>query len=54
MAHANFDRFAEVEQTEQEQRLVRDLEKWLFPPSHAHLDSPRAPLRLFCDAKPIF
>src|SRR6187549_2067071 len=38
--HANLDRFAEVEETEKEQKLVQQLEQWLFPPAPAHLDSP--------------
>jgi superfamily II DNA or RNA helicase len=45
-SHANFDRFAEVEQTEKEEKLVRDLENWLFPPAPAHFDAPRAALRV--------
>ena len=53
LAHANFDRFAEVEEDEREQRLVQDIETWMFPPSHQHLDSPRATLRLFCEPRPL-
>ena len=45
-SHANFDRFAEVEQAEKEEKLVQDLERWLFPPAPAHLDAPRASLRV--------
>jgi superfamily II DNA or RNA helicase len=51
--HANFDRFAEIEQTEHEQQLVKELEHWLFPPAPAHLDSPRAGLRVVCAPKPM-
>src|SRR5215469_8712802 len=29
-AHANLNRFAQVEEAEQEQRLIRELEHWLF------------------------
>ncbi len=47
-AHANLNRFAQVEQAEQEQRLIRELEHWLFPPKPVHLDSPRATLRVIC------
>lgn len=50
--HANLDRFAEIQETEQEQKLVHGLEQWLFPPAPAHLDSPRAALRVICDLKP--
>src|SRR4051812_32903497 len=46
--YANLDRFAQVEQAAQEQQLVRQLEEWLFPPKPAHLDSPRASLRVVC------
>ncbi len=51
-AHANLDRFAEVEQAEKEQKLVKQLEHWLFPPSPVHLDSPKASLRVVCEALP--
>ncbi|MEO6034123.1 MAG: DEAD/DEAH box helicase [Verrucomicrobiota bacterium] len=50
--HANLDRFAEVEEAEKEQKLVQQLEHWLFPPAPAHLDSPRAMLRVVCEALP--
>ncbi len=50
--HANFERFAEIEQTEQEQQLVQQLEHWLLPATPAHLDSPRAILRVVCRALP--
>ncbi|HYG22245.1 MAG TPA: DEAD/DEAH box helicase [Verrucomicrobiae bacterium] len=46
--HANLSRFAEVEEAEQEQRLVRELEGWLFPQRPVHLDTPRASLRVLC------
>ena len=49
--HANYSRFAEIEQAEQESRLVQELEHWLFPPAPVHLDSPRAGLRIIC--KPV-
>src|SRR5882757_1036298 len=42
LTHANLDHFAEVEEAEQEQKLVQQLENWLFPPTPTHLDSPRA------------
>src|SRR6266705_3217766 len=40
--HANLERFAEIEQAEQEQRFVQQLESWLLPPAPEHLDAPRA------------
>src|SRR5262245_37818312 len=52
MTYANLDHFAEVEEAEQEQKLVQQLENWLFPPAPAHLDSPRASLRVICRARP--
>ena len=52
LAHANLDHFAEVEEAEHEQQLVQQLEQWLFPPAPAHLDSPRAALRVHCQAHP--
>src|SRR4051794_4661698 len=47
-AHANLNRFAQVEEAEQEQTLIRELEHWLFPSKPVHLDSPRATLRVVC------
>ena len=52
LTHANLDHFAEVEEAEQERHLVQQLENWLFPPAQAHLDSPRAALRILCQAQP--
>jgi superfamily II DNA or RNA helicase len=46
--HANLNRFAEVEEAEQEQKLIRELEGWLFPTRPVHLDSPRASIRVLC------
>ena len=48
-AHANVDRFAEIEQAEREQQALQGLEHWLFPPAPAHLDGPRAALRVLCE-----
>jgi hypothetical protein len=48
VAYANADRFAEIEQAEQEQKILTQLENWLCPPAPAHLDSPRASLRVLC------
>ncbi|MGI8966854.1 MAG: SNF2-related protein, partial [Limisphaerales bacterium] len=53
LSHANLDRFAEIEQAEEEQKLAQQLEHWLFPPAPVHLDSPRAMLRILCEPKPI-
>ncbi len=50
--HANLTRFAEVEEAEQEQKLVRELEGWLFPQRPVHLDTPRASLRVICQPQP--
>jgi hypothetical protein len=52
LSHANLDHFAEVEEAEQEQQLVQQLERWLFPPAPVHLDSPRAALRVLCRTQP--
>jgi superfamily II DNA or RNA helicase len=51
--HANLRRFAEIESREKEQRLVRQLEHWLFPSAPAHLDAPRASLRVVCKPAPV-
>jgi len=50
--YANLDRFAQVEQAAHEQQIVRQLEAWLFPPRPAHLDAPRASLRVACQPQP--
>lgn len=47
MGYANLDRFAEIEQAEEEQQVLTDLENWMFPPAPAHLDGPRAKLHVF-------
>ena len=48
LSYANFEKFAAVEQTEKETGFVQELENWLFPPNHTHLDSTRAALRVVC------
>jgi len=48
--YANFERLAEIEQAEKEQRRINELELWLLPPQHEHLDSPRARLRVIARA----
>src|SRR5664279_6429633 len=50
--HASPDRFARAEDAEQEQKLVRELENWLSPPTPLHLDTPRATLRVVCQPEP--
>lgn len=50
--HANPGRFAAVQEAEQEQKLLRELENWLFPAKPVHLDVPRATLRVVCEPKP--
>ena len=52
IAHANLDRFAELEEAEREQKLLSQLERWHFPPAPAHLDSPRAVVRVVCRPQP--
>ena len=50
--HANMVRFARAEQAEHEQKLVQELEDWLFPAHPPHLDTPRATLRVLCQPQP--
>ncbi len=52
-AHANLKRFAEIEQAEKDQQLVRQLEQWHFPASPARLDAPRAAIRVACEPRPM-
>ncbi len=47
--YANFERFAEIEQAEREEKFVQQIEKWLLPPTPTHLDSPRAYVRVLCE-----
>jgi hypothetical protein len=51
-AHANLDRFSRVEADAHEQQLVQHLETWLFPQRPVYLDTPRASLRVVCQAQP--
>ena len=53
LPHANLQRFAEIEEAEQDQQFVRQLEDWLLPPAPVHLDSPRAALRVQCAVRPL-
>jgi hypothetical protein len=50
--YANLTRFKQVEEAAREQQLVQHLESWLFPPRPAHLDVPRASLRVICEPLP--
>ena len=52
LSYSNPSRFAEIEQAEHEQKILDELEHWLFPPAPAHLDSPRATLRVLCEVQP--
>src|SRR5438093_3828529 len=51
MSYASHDRFAEIEEAEQEQKVLHEMENWLFPPPPVHLDSPRASLRVICQVQ---
>jgi superfamily II DNA or RNA helicase len=53
VAHANPARFAAIEQAEQEQKKLQELEDWICPPAPAHLDGPRAALRIVCMVQPV-
>src|SRR5258706_7189270 len=52
LPYANPARFAEIEQAEQEQKILDQIENWMFPPAPEHLDSPRACLRAVCRVQP--
>lgn len=51
--YANFERLAEIERAEAEQKRIAALEQWLLPPRPAHLDAPRAHLRVMVRALPL-
>jgi hypothetical protein len=53
MPHANLERFAEIEQAEEEQKFVQQLEEWLLPRAQSHLDAPRACMRVTCQIVPL-
>lgn len=53
LPYANFDRFAELEAEEENEKIVGQLENWLFPPAPQHLDSPRASLRVIARPAPV-
>lgn len=50
--YANFERLAQVEELEQEQRFIQELERWLFPEAPSHLDAAKAALRVGCCMQP--
>ena len=50
-SHANLERFAELEQAEREQKVIAVMEHWMFPSEPAHLDGPRASLRVLGDVR---
>src|SRR3954468_13633416 len=52
LTYSNAGRFAEIEQAEREQKILDELEHCLSPPAPAHLDSPRATLRVECEVQP--
>lgn len=52
LPHANPARFAEIERAEQEQKILDQIENWMFPPVPEHLDSPRATVRAVCQVQP--
>src|ERR1051325_5637885 len=50
--YGNLTRFQQVEQANQEQQLIKLLEDWLSPAKLAHLEAPRAGLRVACFTQP--
>lgn len=52
-AYATPERFAQIQEAEAEQRFLQQLESWLLPPVPAHLDAPRAVVRVLCEIKPL-
>lgn len=51
LPYANFERFQAVEQSEKETQFVQELENWLLPATHTHLDAPKAALRIICEPR---
>lgn len=52
LPYANYDRFAQVQEAEREQQLVRHLEAWMLPSQALHLDVPKASLKVLCEPQP--
>ena len=52
-AYANSERFAQAQAAERERELIQHLETWLLPHAPAHLDEPRASLRVVCAPQPL-
>ncbi|NLH73859.1 MAG: DEAD/DEAH box helicase [Verrucomicrobia bacterium] len=50
--YANHARLAEVQAIEQENKRLTAIEEWLLPPTPAHLDAPRAHLRVLARLVP--
>ena len=50
--YGNLARFAQVEEAAREQQMIQELESWIFPARPAHLDVPRASLRVVCEVRP--
>jgi len=50
--YANFERFAAIEQAEQETKAAQAIEAWLMPPTPTHLDAPRAYVQAVCEVEP--
>lgn len=50
--YANLARLAQVEEEERERKRINGLEEWLLPPMPAHLDAPRAHLRVLARMVP--
>lgn len=48
-SYADYKKFAEVEKTENEKRLVDELEKWLIPDYHQHYGLIKNNLHILCD-----
>jgi len=51
--YANFERLAEAERAEAERKRLEELERWVLPPAPAHLDAPRARVRIIARAAPL-
>ena len=49
---ANLKRFNEIEKSERERAVYKDLENWMFPPAPNHLDAPRASIRAIATPEP--
>ena len=50
--YANLKRFNELEKSEKERAVYKELENWMFPPAPNHLDAPRASIRAIATPEP--